>query len=166
MPELNLTTTRNEVFTPDEGTPDERRYWPYPPGKELDVLRQAIWIIEHNVYKKNNQCNKYFQSLPGRRSFDEIWEDTRILINYDPRWPVIKKYGTIPLGYHEVIGGLHRISLTDVLFADLNRWQVAGLLIHELAHADGAPGIGSGSDAADRAQIHCGLSNFFDHRIG
>jgi len=159
MPQLNLTTTRNETHTLNEGTATVERYWPYPPGKELEVLRQAIWIIDHNIYTKNNACNRYYKSLPGGRSFDEVWEDTKVLLNIDPDW-------RLDLAYVRFTGSLWRVSITATGFADYNRWQVAGLIIHELAHINGAPGKGSGSTAADSAQIHCGLANFFDNRVG
>lgn len=161
MPQINLVTGRNRTFTEDAGTADETRYWPYDDGKSLHLLQRAIFIIQHNIYKKNNACNRYFRTLSpagSSRSFDEVWDDAGIFINYEPR---------TGLGWDGVTNGANtEISLGEDAFRHQggNRWYVTAVLVHELAHCAGAGG--SPSIAASTALKSCGLTALYDGAIG
>jgi hypothetical protein len=161
MPQINLVSGRNNTYTFGAGTANEFRFWPYADGSQLHLLRRALFIIEHNIYKKNNACNKYFGTLSpaaASRSFDKVWEDNTIWISYEPRtglgWD-----GATDSGQKEVTLG------EDAFTHDGgNRWYVAAVLVHELAHCAGAGG--APSKAASTALKFCGLANLYDGAVG
>jgi hypothetical protein len=157
MPQINLAGGPHGTTTTDEGTADETRYWPYPRGDSLRLLQRAFFIITHNIYKKNVACNRYFRHLAGGRSFDDVWDDATIWINYEPR---------VGLGWDgatDQTGG-KEITIGEAAFQKKNVWYVVGVLVHELAHANGAGG--PPSRAAAEALKHCGLNALYDGAIG
>jgi len=54
------------------------------------------------------------------------------------------------------------ISISQPAFKK-GRWWVAGTLVHELAHVNGA---GQTTDAADATLLKCGLKNAYEGAIG
>jgi hypothetical protein len=151
MPSINLAGGPHGTMVRFAGTADEERYEPYPPGRALTVLQHAMRIIERNIYKHNVQCNRYFSHLPGGRTFDNIWEDASIWISLDPR--PIKAF----------FGATDDTNKNITIYAQtfhIGHWWAAGTLIHELAHAAGAPG--GRSIQAERALKFCGLGALFD----
>jgi hypothetical protein len=87
-------------------------------------------------------ADKYFKSLPEKRSLTQLLLDRRIWINHAPHL-----YGTgVRLANEIGIGELAYIR---------GRTLVLATLIHELAHIAGAPD--GNSRAAEDALIHCGL---------
>ena len=120
MPQVNLVGGPHGSFTTDAGTADEVRFEPYPGGRALSILKRAIWIIEHNIFKKKSHCNNYFKLLRAdgtSRSFDEVWSDPAIWINFDPRltegWD----------GATNAVDG-KEITLSQSAFQTGNRWYV------------------------------------------
>jgi hypothetical protein len=132
----------------------DTRYWEYTSADALAMLKKAVWIIENSV-KGMRPCNDCFRLLPGKRSFDEVWNDASVWINYDPRadrgW-YGRTYG---------VGG-KEICISEVAFKK-GRWWVAGTLVHELAHVNGAP---INTAAADETLLKCGLKNAYEGVIG
>jgi hypothetical protein len=160
MPQVNLAGGPHGSFTTDAGTADETRFEPYPEGRPLSILKQAIWIIEHNIFKKKSHCNSYFKLLRAdgtSRSFDEVWSDPDIWINFDPR---------ITNGWDGATNAVDgkEITLSQSAFQSGNRWYVTGVLVHELAHTNGAGG--SPSKAASTALKFCGLAALYDGAVG
>ena len=49
----------------------------------MTELKRGLGHPQNNVYRKNVACNRYFSELG--RSFDSIFEDDTIWINWDPR---------------------------------------------------------------------------------
>ena len=151
MPQINLAGGTHGSFVQFAGTTDEERYAPYPVGKSLTMLQRAIKIIQNNIYKNNVHCNNYFKLLPRGRSFDNIWTDNSIWINYDPRFPT---------GFY---GATNHSDTEITIYEDSfqrGHWWVVGTIVHELAHINGA--TGGTSIAAETALKFCGLSALFD----
>lgn len=160
MPQINLAGGTHGSFTLAAGTADEMRFGAYPEGRSLTILKQAIWIIEHNIFKKKSHCNSYFKLLRAdgtSRSFDEVWSDDAIWINYDPR---------ITIGWDGATNAVDgkEITLSEAAFQTRNRWYVTGVLVHELAHTNGA-GVAP-SIAASTALKFCGLGALYDGAVG
>ncbi|HRD64905.1 MAG TPA: hypothetical protein PKY50_01995 [Candidatus Competibacter sp.] len=114
------------------------------PNRHLETIRwartKAKWITT-NI----NSANSYFRTLPDGRSLSDLLADSSIWVNY---------HATMP---H--FGETNRVSGKEIAISErsfrIGRWTVLATLIHELAHADGAPG---GADKrAERALIECGL---------
>ncbi len=135
-------------------SPADNRYWEYTSVNALKILKKAVSIIQNNV-KGMRACNDCFKRLPGGRSFDDVWADNSVWINYEPRtdrgW-----YG-ITLG----VGGTE-VSISELAFKK-GHWWVAGTLVHELAHVNGAP---INTAAADQTLLKCGLKNAYEGVIG
>jgi len=160
MPQVNLASGPHGSFVLDAGTDDETRFEPYPEGRALTLLNQAIWIIQNNIFKKKSECNKYFKLLRAdgtSRSFDDVWSDPDIWINFDPR---------ITNGWDASTNAVDgkEITLSQSAFQTRNRWYVAGVLVHELAHTNGAGG--PPSKAASTALKFCGLAALYDGAVG
>jgi hypothetical protein len=133
-------------------SPAGNRYWEYSNSTALHVLKQAIWIIEHNV-KGMGTCNACFKRLSGARSFDDVWADNTVWISYEPRNTV---------DWYGITRGTSEISISELAFKR-GRWWVAGTLVHELAHCNGAPIT---TAAADETLLKCGLKNAYEGVIG
>ena len=151
MPKINVVGCGHGSFVRFRGQPDEERYSPYPEGRSLATLKHAITLIETHIYKKKKHCNSYFKTLPKGHTFDAVWEDPSIWINYD----------------HRVTGayyGATNDSDTEItIYEDAFRrghWWVVGTILHELAHVNGA--LGGNSIAAESCLKFCGLSALFD----
>ena len=97
-------------------------------------------------------ADNYFRTLPGRRSLSQILADRTVWINFAPN---IDYYGETMDDKELAVGPLaYRWG----------RWTVFGTLIHELAHANGAPG--DASKAAEEALLHCGLGKLSELKSG
>jgi hypothetical protein len=102
--------------------------------------RNRAKLIAANV----KTADKYFKSLPGKRTLTQLLADRRIWINYAPE---LYARGMRQEGSNEIgIGELAYLR---------GKMIVLATLIHELAHIAGAPG--GDSRAAEDALIHCGL---------
>jgi hypothetical protein len=149
MPRINEPASGHGRIT----SPAGNRYWEYSNKSSLAILKQAIFIIQSNV-KGMRTCNDSFKNLPNGRSFDDVWADNSVWINYEDR--------TDRDWYGITLGGGHEISISESAFKK-GRWWVAGTLVHELAHVNGAPGD---TGAADATLIPCGLRNAYEGVIG
>jgi hypothetical protein len=150
MPQVNTPGSGHGNFVSAAGN----RYWEYTDKDALKILNQAIFILAHNV-KGMRPCNDCFKKLPGGKTFDDIWTDNSVWINYEPR---------TNRGWYGVTHGVSGkdISISKNAF-NKGRWWVAGTLVHELAHVNGAP-INSGE--ADATLLCCGLKNAYEGAIG
>lgn len=106
------------------------------------------------IAKTIPSADVYFRALPGGRSLRELLEDASIWVNFSPTMPYY--------GETNAVGG-KEIAISGMA-CKIGRWTVLATLIHELAHADGAPG---GADkAAERALPHCGLGKRSELKSG
>ena len=89
-------------------------------------------------------ADKYFKSLPRKRTLTQLLADRRIWINYAPD---LYARGIRP-------GLSNEIGIGELAYVR-GKMVVLATLIHELAHIAGAPN--GESRAAEEALIHCGL---------
>jgi len=139
------------------------QFLPYDDHDMAFVLMQAMGIITRNVYGTPS-CDAAFRNLPGPTatdvtsrggglSFQQMWDDNMVMISYDP----------------EVNGGggcgdppSKNITITRYAL-QMGRWYTAAVLMHELAHLDGAGegghdlGEPAGATDADEVLKPCGL---------
>jgi hypothetical protein len=161
MPQINIAGGQHGDNTEDAGTADEARFCGYAPkSKQLTFLKQAFWIVQHNIFKKNSHCNSYFKLLRAdgtSRSFDEVWQDQTIWVSYDPR---------VGLGWDGLTNRVDgsEITIGEEAFRKGNVWYLTGVLVHELAHTNGAGG--PPSKAASTALKFCGLAALYDGAVG
>jgi hypothetical protein len=160
MPSINTPDTGHVVdgVFRAHGHLKEFQFLPFTERRYLDVLRAAFSVIDARI-RSHAPCNAAFRALPGHRSFAEVWADPTVWINFDP--------GLTP-GYYggKAIGYPPNITITAHTLSR-GRWWTAAILIHELAHVNGAPGARAGAHAldAERVLIPCLLKDFFDPNI-
>jgi hypothetical protein len=80
MPRINEPASGHGRIT----SPAGNRYWEYSNKTSLTILKQAIAIIQTSV-KGMRTCNASFKRLPNGKSFDDVWADNSVWINYDNR---------------------------------------------------------------------------------
>jgi len=148
MPRINIPGCGHGNFIYDNC-----RFWDYTNKEALGMLKKAFFIIENSV-KGMRTCNDCFKRLPGGRAFSDIWNDNAIWVNYEPR--IVGWYGAT-----NAVGG-NQITISQEAF-NKGRWWVAGTLVHELAHANGASSI---NGDADNTLLYCGLKNAYEGAIG
>ena len=105
------------------------------------------------IAKRRPSADVYFRSLPNKRSLTALLADSSIWVSYYT--------GETQRGCYYYQNGYHEIGLS--YFAFRTRDQALGTLLHELAHAGGAPGDTS---QAESALIHCGLGTMTELRSG
>lgn len=150
MAKINTPGSGHGNFTSGAGN----RYWEYSEEKCLAMLKRAVFILDHNV-KGMRPCNKCFEKLPGGRTFDDVWADNSVWINFEPRDTV---------GWYGITYGVGGKDISISLSAfNKGRWWVAGTLVHELAHVNGAP---ISTAQADETLLCCGLGNAYEGVIG
>lgn len=104
------------------------------------------------IAAKMPSADNYFRTLPGRRSLSQILADRTVWINFAPN-----------IGYYGETADDKELAIGPLAYR-WGRWTVLGTLIHELAHANGAPG--DASKAAEEALLHCGLGKLSELRSG
>jgi len=110
---------------------------------------RAIWISRNKA-----SADVYFRGLPGGRSLTALLADNSIWVNF---------HATIAhFGETNAVGG-SEIAIGPRAFR-IGRWTVLATLIHELAHANGAPG--GASRLAEEALPHCGLGRQSERTSG
>lgn len=118
-----------------------------------DVKRGLIY--SENQRERHEALQQMLQGIARGRTFDEVIADDTVWINYEPRtdrgW-----YGiTISVGGKDV-------SISQSAFIK-GKWWVAGTLVHELAHVNGAS---ASTGDADNTLLCCGLKNMYEGAIG
>lgn len=142
------------IHTPGDGhtgplpDPDGTRWDPYSDPKILHTLKQALFILKHNI-RGMRPCNKCFSALPGGRTFDDVFDDASVFISFDPSGP--DSGATDSVGGKDITVGKREFRV--------GRWSVAATLVHEFAHVNGAPG--GLSAAAETTLTCCGLRGLF-----
>jgi hypothetical protein len=147
---VNTSGSGHGNFTSASGN----NFWAYSDDKDLKMLNAALYILRNNV-KGMKPCNKCFQKLPGGRTFDDVLNDDNVWINYEAR---------TDRGWYGVTSGQrpNEISISKSAF-NKGRWWVAGTLVHEMAHVNGASGS---TGDADNTLLCCGLKNAYEGAIG
>lgn len=123
-------------------------YLPIP----SDYVQDVEWALERaaHIAKTIPAANTYFSTLGFFRSLTQVLEDSETWVHYSPRLK--------PAGENYVSPYWAEIAISESQF-QIGRKAVLGTLIHELAHAAGAPGYGK---AAETALVYCGLGTFIE----
>jgi hypothetical protein len=124
-------------------TSSEAGYIAFPNNRRSDIRwarSKAQWIATNLP-----TANTYFRGLPDGKSLTELLADNTIWVNYHATMNYF--------GETNSVSG-HEIAISEFA-CKRGRWTVLATLIHELAHADGAPG--GGDQRAERSLIACGL---------
>ena len=129
-------------------------WWAYTDATALKCLEQAMFILKNNI-KGMKPCNERFKKLSGTRTFDDVLNDDTIWISYDSR-TTVDWYGIT-----NFVGG-KEISISQLAF-NKGRWWVAGTLVHEMAHTNGASAT---TGDADDTLLYCGVKNAYEGVIG
>lgn len=129
-------------------------FWNYSSDKSLKMLQQAMYILKNNI-KGMKPCNTRFKKLSGGKSFDDILNDDNVWISYEAR------ANTGWYGATNFVGG-KEITIAQSAF-NKGRWWVAGTLVHEMAHVNGASAT---TGDADDTLLYCGVKNAYDGVIG
>lgn len=106
------------------------------------------------IAKTMGTADRYFKTLPKRRTLTSLLNDRSIWINYDP---TATEFGANSVAHP------NEISIGPSAFR-IGRWTVLATLIHELAHVDGA--LGGASRDAEEALLRCGLGKWSEFRTG
>ncbi len=122
--------------------------------RRLQKMQDAYGIVNRSAGRLDTQgqCNRYFRSLPRGRSFNDLWGDNNIFLDFSPSNAV---------GF---FGATHTndrdICISAWCLDNQNRWMVAATVVHEFAHIGGAPG--GSSHAAELAVDRCYFGEQYD----
>jgi hypothetical protein len=154
MPQIKTESSKNKtVYVTADG---KYRWEPYKDKKLIQLVQAAFQEIDKKVIGNKTilkTCNVAFSKLKGRRDFASVWKDPRVWISYNPS-PEEGLYGM----FHK-----DDISIAAYVFTirDPIRW-IAGTLIHELAHFNGAPGGWTDSKEAEATLPPCGFDDIYN----
>lgn len=116
---------------------------------EVRWARERAQVIARTI----PEANTYFRSLSGGRSLTQLLADGGIWINYHTSL--------------DTYGFQSTLFTKETAIAEYacrrGRWTVLATLIHELAHVNGADGLGHD---AERAVLICGLGAYRERRTG
>lgn len=150
MPLINIPGSGHGRFTSAAGN----RYWEYDSFSTLFTLAKAYYMINQRSYG-NPACNACFTTLPNGKDFDDTWDAMDVWVNFESR----SDRGWYGITYG--VGGKD-ISISQSAFNKGTEW-VAGTLVHELAHVNGAP---TTTAQADVTLLCCGFAAAYEGVIG
>jgi hypothetical protein len=145
--------------------PRADRFFPFPNSESTDAgerniatlilggLNGAIDFLNNKV-RNHKPCNDCYRTLPGGRSFQEIWDDPNVWIHYNG--------ASSSLGFNRP--GTKEIAVCFKSFMSPpdqrgkpNIMQVAATIVHELAHVNGAEGDPAKRDNSAERMLKCCL---------
>jgi hypothetical protein len=145
-----------KIHVPDDGhdapEPGDYSFLPFTDKDKKRIVEQAIFLLTNNV-RGMKPCNECFQKLANKRTFDDILDDPRTFIHYDPRTAADDYGGTRP--------GTQNVTITETAIRK-GRWTVAATLVHEFAHINGAPNTDS---KAEETLKCCGFKDLYDPEL-
>lgn len=160
-----------------KGNPSHPRsdtFFPFPGGESTDlrelniavlVLRgmsEAIAFLRDKV-RVHKPCNDCFRRLPGRRSFQELWDDSDVWIHYNG---ASSSFGFHRLGTKEIAVCFKSFMSRPGEPGKPNSMQVAATIVHELAHVNGAEGDPAKRDnSAENTLRFCLLTQMFNPEV-
>ena len=121
-----------------------------------DLRADAQWIRAQAKAIANTKptANAYFRSLPKHRTLSALLADGSIWVSYFNS-PAAD-------GQTYTLGGFSEVGI-DFRVWRSGRTAALGVLIHELAHVNGAP---DDTTQAEDSLVHCGLGNLFELHTG
>jgi hypothetical protein len=152
MPHINRPSLKHET---NFRTKDGDKWLPFTDDAQIQQMIDAFMVINSKVIWDKTilkSCNRAFANLPGRRDFATVWRDPGIYVSFNPN----------PDPALSGITWKKDITLSSWLFKNPNAARlIAGTLVHELAHVNGAPG-GMESKAAEATLPPCGFDDLFN----
>ena len=139
MPNINRPSLKHPT---NFRTKDGDQWLPFTDDVQINQMIEAFMVINSKVIWDKaivKSCNQAFANLPGGRNFASVWRDPGIFVSFNPN-------------PDPSLGGItfkKDITISSWLFKNPNAARlIAGILVHELAHVNGAPG-GMTSKAAE-----------------
>jgi hypothetical protein len=152
MPNINRPSLKHETKFK---TKDGDRWLPFTDDAQIQQMIDAFMVINSKVIWDKTilkNCNRAFCNLPGRRDFAAVWRDPGVYVSFNPN----------PDPSFTGITFKKDITISSWLFKNPNAARlIAGTLVHELAHVNGAPG-GMVSKAAEATLPPCGFDDLFN----
>lgn len=140
--------------------------------KQANLVSAAIGYLRiRSQYCDTTVCDKVFKSLPNHRSFDEILDDTCVWVSFGSKREDLAN-GKEWIGL--TIRGDRRydIGINAMAFAFFERKdgkftpeavrRLAAILVHEMAHVNGAP---NDTNTAESMMLFCGFEKYFDSTV-
>ncbi len=118
------------------------------PEGYVSAVADALRLIQTRV-RGRYRCDEIFSALPLGRNFRTLFDDPNTWVNYDPSNRQDDWGWTMPIAYPKDVV-ISRFTIR------MGVWSIAGTIIHELAHLDGADGT---SHAAEETLRYCGLAS-------
>jgi len=141
------------------------RFFPFPNAESADVgerniatlilggLKGAIAFLNDRV-RVHKPCNDCYRTLPGKRSFQEVWDDPDVWIHYNG---VSQSLGFNRSGTKEIAVCFKSFMSPVGQPGKPNTMQVAATIVHELAHVNGAEGDPDKRDNSAERMLKCCL---------
>lgn len=139
-----------QINTGDHASP-HAGFLPIPARHRYEIrwARSRAQVIARTI----PEANTYFRTLPNGRSLSELLADSTVWVNYHSS---LTTYGFTSIMFSK------ETAIAEYA-CRRGRWTVLATLIHELAHSNGADGIGHD---AERAVLVCGLGQYRERKTG
>ena len=102
------------------------------PDKYLPVVSRSLKLLQAKM-RNAKSCNDDFSTLPGGKTFRELFDNAAIWVNYDPLNNGSLWGWTMPTAFP------NDVVLTQYPLR-MGYWSTAATIVHELAHLNGADG--------------------------
>lgn len=119
-------------------------------SKQKAILQEALNMLRNSV-RGSQRCNNCFKRLPSGKTFDSILDDNNVWISYSP---LMTHYGGA------IVNGKD-VTICQLAF-DAGVFTVAGTLVHEFAHLNGASPT---THDAEATLPSCGFGKIYDKTI-
>jgi hypothetical protein len=152
MPNINRESSKHKTGF---RTKDGHTWEPFKDEKQIALVVAAFAEVNRRILENKGvlkTCNAAFGKLPNGRDFAALWKDPGIWVSFDPN----PEEGVFGITYEK------DIAITAYVFTlrEPIRW-IAGTLVHELAHVNGAPG-GTDSKQAESTLPPCGFEDTYN----
>jgi hypothetical protein len=155
MPHINRPSLNHKS---NFKTRDGDRWLPFTEDAQINRMIDAFMEINKRVIWDKTvlkSCNRAFCNLPGGRDFAAVWRDPDVYVSFNPN----------PDPTLTGITFKKDITISSWLFSNPNGAHlIAGTLVHELAHVNGAPG-GMESKAAESTVPLCGFDDLYNPAV-
>ena len=125
------------------------------PSVQYTKVINALAVLQ--TLKTRASCNAAFQSLPLGRTFAAVLNDNRVWVSW------YRDRMTEAFGWGSALTHPYRrdITLSSGLL-NMSFIKVAAVLVHEMAHVNGATGSGT---AAEDTLLQCGFDAYHNPNI-
>jgi hypothetical protein len=152
VPNINRPSLKHKT---NFKTKDGDRWLPFEDDAHINQMIEAFMVINSKIIwdkKILKNCNRAFCNLPNGRDFAAVWRDPEVFVSFNPN-------------PDPSLGGItfkKDITISSWMLKNPNYARlIASVLVHELAHVNGAPG-GMVSKAAEATLPPCGFDDLFN----